>query len=273
MARRSVWRLAFVLFAIFLILSPAVTVRADDDDDDEDATAAADDVAADAAASEMVATEEEEEAEEELPRLMPAAGVEVKSILPKFFGKEPLIHAGQEAELLFSISNNGPIPVFMGNVTGNIYVPFDFRYVVQNFSSDSYNVTIPPGVQTSFSFLFTPERYLQPRDFGLALAAFYIVGDSLHASLLINRTVEVLEPVGYVSGESIFLVLLAAGLLALFGVWAYSQIEKMNQKSRRTKKLETGTGGDSAAEANEWLQGTFFEQHNKQQVKSRKRQK
>ncbi|GJP40274.1 hypothetical protein CLOM_g24557 [Closterium sp. NIES-68] len=142
MARRSVWRLAFVLFAIFLILSPAVTVRADDDDDDEDATAAADDVAADAAASEMVATEEEEEAEEELPRLMPAAGVEVKSILPKFFGKEPLIHAGQEAELLFSISNNGPIPVFMGNVTGNIYVPFDFRYVVQNFSSDSYNVTI-----------------------------------------------------------------------------------------------------------------------------------
>ncbi|CAI7767560.1 unnamed protein product, partial [Closterium sp. NIES-54] len=85
MARRSIWRLSFVLFAIFLILSPAVTVRAEDDDD-EDANAAADSVAADAAASEIVATEEEE-AEEELPRLMPADGVEVKSILPKFFGK------------------------------------------------------------------------------------------------------------------------------------------------------------------------------------------
>ncbi|CAI6008295.1 unnamed protein product [Closterium sp. NIES-65] len=127
---------------------------------------------------------------------------------------------------------SGPIPVFMGNVTGNIYVPFDFRYVVQNFSSDSYNITIPPGVQTSFSFHFTPERYLQPRDFGLALAAFYIVGDSLHASLLINRTVEVLEPVGYVSGESVFLVLLAAGLLALLGVWAYGQVTKMNQAAK-----------------------------------------
>ncbi|CAI5476108.1 unnamed protein product [Closterium sp. Yama58-4] len=271
MARRSIWRLSFVLFAIFLILSPAVTVRAEEDDD-EDANAAADSVASDAATSEIVATEEEE-AEEELPRLMPADGVEVKSILPKFFNKEPVIHAGQEAELLFSISNNGPIPVFMGNVTGNIYVPFDFRYVVQNFSSDSYNVTIPPGVQTSFSFHFTPERYLQPRDFGLALAAFYIVGDSLHASLLINRTVEVLEPVGYVSGESVFLVLLAAGLLALLGVWAYGQVAKMNQKSRRTKKVETGTAGDTGAETNEWLQGTFFEQHNKQQVKSRKKQK
>ncbi|CAI7920899.1 unnamed protein product, partial [Closterium sp. NIES-53] len=158
---------------------------------------------------------------------------------------------------------SGPIPVFMGNVTGNIYVPFDFRYVVQNFSSDvswpglrwaggllerpsppPLLLSLPPIPLPSPPLLphaprprplpptTTPpphHHHPQPRDFGLALAAFYIVGDSLHASLLINRTVEVLEPVGYVSGESVFLLLLAVGLLALLGVWAYGQITKMNQ--------------------------------------------
>lgn len=276
MARPSGWRLLFVLLAALLILSPAVMMaRAQEDDDEEEIPAAGSGDSADA--TDTVATEGTEE-EEEGVRLIPAPGVEVQAIFPKYFGKAPFINAGQKTELLFSIINNGAGTLFLGNASGNLYIPFDYRYVVQNFTSDSYNTTIPPGVQASFAFHFTPERLLQPRDFGLAVAAFYELDGTLFASLVFNSTVEIIEPVGYVSGESVFLMLLGSGLLALFGVWAYGQVDKMNKKARRARKVETGTKGDSEVEANEWLQGTFFEQQQKrtaaaQQVRARKPKK
>eukprot|EP00475_Leptophrys_vorax_P037368 TRINITY_DN6427_c0_g1_i1.p1 TRINITY_DN6427_c0_g1~~TRINITY_DN6427_c0_g1_i1.p1 ORF type:complete len:275 (+),score=37.34 TRINITY_DN6427_c0_g1_i1:97-921(+) len=271
MARLSGWRLLFVLFAVFLILSPAVMVRAQEDEDDEETPTG--NAGSNGEASGIVATDEEkEEEEDEGIQLLPAPGVEIRAIFPSFFGKQTLIHAGQKTELLFSVINNGLSTLYFANASGNLYIPFDRRYVVQNFSSIAYNTSVPPGVQASFSYAFTPERLLQPRDFGLVFAAFYEVQGDLFASVIFNSTIEIVEPLGYVSGESIFLVMLAAGLLALFGVWAYGQVDKMNKKSRRTKKVETGTG-DSEAEANEWLQGTFFEQQQKRNAVQQKRSK
>lgn len=65
--------------------------------------------------------------------------------------------------------------------------------------------------------------------FGLAATVFYELDGAGHASVLYNSTIELIEPAGVVSGESIFLVLLAAGLLTLLGMWASQQLESLSK--------------------------------------------
>ena len=69
------------------------------------------------------------------------------------------------------------------------------------------------------------------------MVAFYTLEGSQYASPLFNATFELLEPTGYVSGESIFLLALALGLLALGGMWVQAQLETMS-------KVRGGRGGE-----------------------------
>lgn len=60
-------------------------------------------------------------------------------------------------------------------------------------------------------------------------SVFYELDNQLYKSVFYNSTVEVVEPSGFVSGETMFLVTLGLGLLGLLGMWAYAQVQKFSK--------------------------------------------
>lgn len=277
MAHIRFWRLlAALLFASVLLFAPFSTVLTMAQEAEEDVVTYEDSSSSDSddGGSEVVSTgNSEEEAVEEF---VPAPGVETVAVFPAHLEKTPTIHAGQTTELLLGLVNTGESPVTVFGITGNLYVVMDGIYNVQNFSAQTFNLTVQPGVQSSFPFTFTPDAKLQARDFGLAAKVFYEVDGQPHANVFFNKTIEVIEPVGVVSGETVFLGLLAVGVATLVGIWIYAQLDKISKKSKRAKKVETGTKSDADDVAsNEWLQGTFFVQKksksSSQPLKSRKK--
>ena len=72
----------------------------------------------------------------------------------------------------------------------------------------------------------------QPREFGLATFIVYEVDGEDFVSPAYNATIEITEPSGSVSGEAVFLGLLATALLGLAGMWAYTQLQKISKVSQ-----------------------------------------
>ncbi|BBN15589.1 translocon-associated protein subunit alpha [Marchantia polymorpha subsp. ruderalis] len=185
-----------------------------------------------------------------------APGVETVFHFPK--NTEKMITAGESAEIIVGLRNSGEVPLKVTSVRASINLPFDHRIFVQNFTAQEFaNATVPPGVQASFAYSFTISKYLQPGGFALVASIYYDIDDQPHRTVFHNGTVEVIEAHGFFSGETLFLITLGMGLLGLGGMWLYGQAQKFSKKTRRTKKVETGTRSTDAA-ANEWLQGTSF---------------
>ena len=61
-----------------------------------------------------------------------------------------------------------------------------------------------------------------------------------YASVIFNGTIEITEPVGTVSGEFIFLVLLGVALVGLFLFWAYGEVQKL-AKARGFIRFKSST--------------------------------
>eukprot|EP00850_Spirogloea_muscicola_P021231 SM000241S08520 [mRNA] locus=s241:182591:184642:- [translate_table: standard] len=227
----------------------------------------------------------------------------------------PVVQAGASMECMVGLSNTGSSKLTVVGIRSTLHMPGDYRMLVQNLTATEIaNATVVPGVQASFAYNFrlhpalqildkavmalTPTpcagatalpclAFAQPREFTLATAIFYLVDGQLHASAAFNSTVDVTEASGPLSGETIFLTLLAAGVLGLLGMWAYAQLQKLSKvrlptiviagavsatptaavghgksaiaefsKSRRVKPgVETGTRTIDV-QSNEWLQGT-----------------
>ena len=70
---------------------------------------------------------------------------------------------------------------------------------------------------------------MQPGTFDLVGSVFYVLDNQLYKSVFYNGIVEVVEPSGFVSGETMFLVTLGLGLLGLLGMWAYAQVQKFSK--------------------------------------------
>eukprot|EP00850_Spirogloea_muscicola_P021525 SM000252S09077 [mRNA] locus=s252:139656:141602:- [translate_table: standard] len=199
----------------------------------------------------------------------------------------PVVQAGAPMECMVGLSNTGSSKLTVVGIRSTLHMPGDYRMLVQNLTATEIaNATVVPGVQASFAYNFrlhpalqrdpnsqqgshgsdaAPRAgtttlpllaFMQPREFTLATAIFYLVDGQLHASAAFNSTVDVTEASGPLSGETIFLTLLAAGVLGLLGMWAYAQLQKLSKKSRRAKPgVETGTRTIDV-QSNEWLQGT-----------------
>lgn len=275
MASPRIWRALLASLFIFVILTAAAARAADVEDDDdevEDAAPAGDDDAGGDVASEMAQVAEAEAAEEEQrdgPVLRPHPDVTTIYLFPSSPGKQPALPAGSPAEILVGVHNKGTELLSMVGISGSLHLPMQWSLLVQNFTFEDFNFTaVRPGLhagsQGTYSYVFTPERLLQPRDFVVTVVARYTVGGVPHASAAFNGTVELVEPRGVIAGESVFLASLLLGLLGLGGMWGYSQLQKLSKKSRRpsAKRVETGTKAPAAADAatNEWLQGTALTQ-------------
>ncbi|MCO5558043.1 hypothetical protein L7F22_011618 [Adiantum nelumboides] len=186
----------------------------------------------------------------------PAPGVHTVVHFPN--NADKAIRVGEETEILVGVSNHGDAHLSVHSVKASLHLPYDHKYRVQDFYSvDFGNATVPKSVQASFPYSFTTSKYLQPGLFDLVATILYEVDGTPHQSVFYNGTVEVEEANGFVRGETLFLFALAFGIVALLGVWLAGRFQKLSKKSRKTKKVETGTRSVDNVD-NDWLQGTAF---------------
>uniref|UniRef100_A0A3Q7IHA1 Uncharacterized protein n=1 Tax=Solanum lycopersicum TaxID=4081 RepID=A0A3Q7IHA1_SOLLC len=112
---------------------------------------------------------------------------------------------------------------------------------VRDFGSDSFSPA--PGIET-------------PGSFDLVGIIVYEIDQNPFQSTFYNGTIEVTEPGGLLSVESVFLFCLGIALLALLGFWIRGQIQNLSKKTKRAPKakVEVGTATTDAS-TDEWLEG------------------
>eukprot|EP00252_Welwitschia_mirabilis_P011157 TRINITY_DN2508_c0_g1_i1.p1 TRINITY_DN2508_c0_g1~~TRINITY_DN2508_c0_g1_i1.p1 ORF type:complete len:298 (-),score=53.41 TRINITY_DN2508_c0_g1_i1:308-1096(-) len=200
----------------------------------------------------------------------PASGVETVYFFLK--NSEKVIPAGYETDMLVGLNNQGESPLMVHSIRASLHLPFDHKYLVQNLTVQEFvNATVPPSVQATFPYSFTVNKYLQPGLFSLVGSVWYEVDEQLHQSVFYNGTIEVVEAMGFLNGETLSLVALGTALLGLSGLWIYGQIQRFSKKNKKTKKVEVGTR--SVDLSNEWLQGTAFAQSLKTMNQTQKSKK
>ncbi|RZC66663.1 hypothetical protein C5167_010353 [Papaver somniferum] len=244
------------LLAVLLLASPFLSgVRCQ-----ADSEADLDDVVADV----IKGHEEAETVDEDIPDFRSwasAPGVDTVCIFPKNFAK--LILAGEESEVLVGLKNEGESKLTVIALRASLHLPFDHNLLVQNLTVQQfYNGSVPVSAQATFPYLFSVSKYLQPGTFDLVGTIMYEINQKPYQSTFYNGTVEVVEAGGLLSIESVFLICLGLGLLALSGLWVYGQIQNFSKKTKRAPKVEVGTGTRDAS-MDEWLEGTAYAQSSK----------
>ncbi|ESW03590.1 hypothetical protein PHAVU_011G026600 [Phaseolus vulgaris] len=197
-----------------------------------------------------------------------APGIDTISVFPKNSAR--LITAGEEAELLVGVKNDGDSSLNVIAIKASIHLPFDHRLLVQNLTAQGFNNgSVPASSQATFPYLFAVSKFLQPGNFDLVGTIIYEIDDHPFQSTFFNGTIEVAEAGGFLSMESVFLVTLGTALLVLLGLWIHGQIQHLSKKTKRAPKVEVGTRSTDAS-TDEWLQGTAYTQSLSSKSKKKK---
>ncbi|XXG74983.1 hypothetical protein AAC387_Pa07g3579 [Persea americana] len=189
----------------------------------------------------------------------PAPGVDTVCVFPK--NPKRMVTAGEETELLVGVMNNeGESALKVIAIRASLHLPFDHHLYVQNLTvQEFYNASVPFSVQATFPYIFAVNKYLQSGTFDLVGTIVYEIDQHPYQSIFYNGTIEVVEPGGFLSIESVFLFSLGIALAGLLGLWIYGQIQNFSKKTKRTPKVEVGTKTTDAS-LDEWLQGTAYAQ-------------
>ncbi|KAK4378248.1 hypothetical protein RND71_000110 [Anisodus tanguticus] len=220
----------------------------------------------------------------------PAAGVETICVFPKNPSK--VVAAGEESELLVGMKNDGESNLNIIAIQASVHLPFDHRYLVQNLSVQLLswglvwnpcairlkslillallfkeiaptafnNATVPLSAQATFPYIFAVSKFMQPGSFDLVGTIIYEIDENAYQNVFYNGTIEVTEPGGLLSVESVFLFRLGVALLGLLGFWIRGKIQHLSKKTKRAPKakVEVGTATTDAS-TDEWLQGTAYD--------------
>ncbi|CAL9060838.1 unnamed protein product [Musa banksii] len=200
--------------------------------------------------------------------LGPAPGIDTVCVFPKNAAR--LVPAGEETELLVGLHNEGESTLEVVAIRASLHLPFDHHMFVQNLTlQEFYNASVPVSAQATFPYVFAVSKYLQPGSFDLVGTIVYEIDQQPYQSIFYNGTVEVVEAGGFLSIESVFLVTLGVALIGFLGLWAYGQIQQFSKKTKRSPKVEVGTG-TTDANMDEWLEGTAYAQSVSSKSKKKK---
>ncbi|XP_045792068.1 translocon-associated protein subunit alpha-like [Trifolium pratense] len=111
-----------------------------------------------------------------------------------------------------------------------VYLPVDHRLLVQNLTAQVFNNgSVPASAQATFPYIFAVSKLLQPGSFDLVGTIIYEIDEHPYQSTFFNGTVEVVEYVGFLSIESVFLVTLGIALLVLLGLWIHGHVQNLSK--------------------------------------------
>ncbi|XP_073041367.1 translocon-associated protein subunit alpha-like isoform X1 [Primulina eburnea] len=199
----------------------------------------------------------------------PAPGVETVCVFPKNPSK--LVAAGEESELLVGIKNEaGDSSINIIAIHASVHPSYDPSYLLQNLSAQAFNnASVPPSAQATFPYVYAVSKFLQSGAYVLVGSIVYEIDQHPYQSTFYNGTIEVTEPGGLLSVESVFLFCLGAALIGLLGFWIRSQIQEFSKKTKKAPKVEVGTKTTDVS-MDEWLQGTAYTRSHANKSKKKK---
>jgi len=235
MKKIAVFMLA--LLALSSLILTKHTVRAAEDvADEEDNT---DNIEEEEPRADVEEKEEEEEfdigKEDDKPKAVVASpDVETNFLFPRF--PDGRIEVGSPVTLLITFTNNGDSIFNVGAVGASIHSPYDYKYVIQNYTARDYsNVVVAPKRQVSLEYVFTADRNLEPIEFWFSAYVAYNTTSTRYRSMVYNNTILLREPVVEMDFFKFFSYVFYA---ALFGGALYlgSLAVARSNESKRGKK-------------------------------------
>lgn len=191
-------------------------------------------------------------------------------LLPGYADKK--FPAGKLVDVVVGLHNEASSEAYnISFIAGSLNSPADFSLHVQNFTMMPYGEVIGPGEEASFTYKFVPDARLSPRDFVVALTAFY--SDSRgqwYSSTFFNQTIDIVEVKKVFDWELISLVgLFAACLMGsayVLYLWVVSKgwLKPQKKRSKRTAPVNKQPDQQSK-EQEEWIKGSPYDIHCKKQ--------
>lgn len=202
---------------------------------------------------------------------MPAAapGVEVLYWFPDHGRLE--FPVGEKIDVVLSFHNGGDETLNVSGIMGSINSPAAFNIYVNNLTAQVYDVVVPPREEASLEYSFTPNKAIVPREFFVALTAFYTnPAGQTFSTTFFNKTSNIVEAPTWVDFELLGLyggfVVALAGIGYLIFKWLSGFSWFRAQIRKRPSKAPAPVAPVEGAE-NEWLKGTFYK--GQQQARSR----
>merc|ERR1719272_792010 len=235
----------FLLLALIVLPAVIGTVRADEDTEDLD----------DIDMDEPDLDEDEDEEPDELEDIDPDeeeddedldASVDAETTILIVDNENNEFPAGESATAIIGFHNIGSRPFFVKSVDGSYRFPQDFRYHMQNFSTNVVNTTVPAGEQATFMLKFETHASFDPREIGLVINVNYVDADeSLFRDAVFNDTVSIMDADSTIQTSTILSYTLLIGILVYGGMF-FTQPSGFEENA-----IERGTAkGDGS---NEWL--------------------
>jgi translocon-associated protein subunit alpha len=187
--------------------------------------------------------------------------VQTAYLLPTYADKK--FPAGRMVDMVVGFHNEGSETYNVSLIAGSLNSPADFSLHVQNFTMAPFGEVIGPGEEVSVNYKFTPDSRAPPRDFVVALTAFY--SDSKgqwYSSTFFNQTVDIVEVKKMVDWELVSLVaIFAASLVGIAWALHWYVVSKgwlKPQKKRSKSKAPVNRG---PVDPEEWTKGSEYERH------------
>lgn len=210
-----------------------------------------------------------------LTNMPPPGAVSTGCLLPTFPNKR--FPAGKAIDVVLGLHNDGSETYNISLVAGSLNSPADFSLHVQNFSAIGYGYALGPGEEVSVAYRFVPDARLSPRDFVVALTAFYSdASGQWYSSTFFNQTVDIVESRKAVDWELLSLVALFLAALGGAGYGAYcwvvaqGWVKPMKKKAKRAAPVAAAPM--TAADHDEWVKGTPYDAHRKRALRGGKQQ-
>jgi len=239
-------------------------VRAEDEVfEDEDVQVEPEDAAAgeevEATASED-ATEDEEASTDEKTQGSPDIDIQLLFTKPTGDGME--LPAGRPVEFLLGVTNSGDNDFIIDNTDASFRYPMDFKYVIQNFTSPEYAMTIKPKQEATVMYSFFASEMFAGRPLGLTISLNYHDADGQDfTEAVFNSTVTITEVDDGLDTETFFLYIFLLAFTALLAFLGYSGFQSLAaggakkaaapRKAAAAPAVEVGTRGSGVDY--EWL--------------------
>jgi translocon-associated protein subunit alpha len=190
-----------------------------------------------------------------VPVLEPSPDVQTVVFFPS--SAEKRFPTGKPVQVLIGFTNNGIKSFNVSIVTASLMYPQDWRYYIQNYTKQAEFVIVPPSSQATFAYTFTPDAFLEPREFGLMGNIYYSLedGSANYTSVFYNSTITLIEPNEPVDLQTFFMYVGIVGIAGLVGFVLFQSLTGLSGKKNKRPKVEVGTQRSNVLDS-DWLEGT-----------------
>jgi len=216
----------------------------------------------DPAAEEANSSEAEDQsgvvAEPPAPILFPSPDVVTVYLFPGSPSRKFVVADSNPIQLLVGFTNEASSNTFnITSIQASLMYPQDHRYYIQNYTRQSYGISVQGGEQVTLLYKFLPDPNLDARDFDLTATVFYhdLVGGNF-SSVVFNDTFSLTDRADSVNAQLFFTYVGIAGVLGLVAFFIFKKFFAAPSKKSGRGRLETGTRSEVPADQNEWLAGT-----------------